>query len=483
MKKLYNDVPFINKKKEQGTAELQRQVEDVTSSLAQKANQINIVNQPIKYGEIDLPSDFRTLPFGLYRKQEGYIQHNADFNQFKTGTTYYVNVTTGNDTTGDGTSGLPYKTIAKALTVISGGADGNYVIKVQSTRFNRDQTCPTNLTLTNKTVAIIPDTGVDRILMNNGQSGLSWTADGTGTWKATRSGVYTVYDLRKKDAYGVPYPLDFKPSLAECQATPNTWYSDNVTVWVHPSDNLVPNDNNFIIGLGTLLFTATLLGTSKLYFENCDLIGGNVTTLINFKGDATGATVVGEVWANNCKFVGGANKKPEITPQGNCITVENIKSTYFFNCLSAYGNLDGFNYHYVNVPLANRRDCLAFEYNCVSYKHGLRDLGSSNNATTAHEGVCTLRIGSVGYKCPGPLCADVNDCYSILYDCDMHDQFDTNDNGFYFSGTANSGAKAILNNCGAMGTNMVPVATANVPTTLINFKGMIENTNNLIIIS
>jgi hypothetical protein len=286
-----------------------------------------------------------------------------------------------------------------------------------NTFFYRDETFPGSFTVTGKTIAIMPDVSTNRIKITAHQGALTWTQEGIGTWKATRSTVSGVYDWRYVDKNNVPIPLEQKLTIADCQATPNTWYTDNVSVWVHTSDGLTPNDVNFIVALNLNQQSPKMIN-STLYMENCDVVQGRTSNCFTPTGDP--ATSSGVFVGNKCTFIGGyVMKTGSIT--GNGFSGVDLKTTYLFNCISAYAGKDGFNHHFAGVANdITRRNYFVLECNGLSYNNGLNEtISGSNNAYTCHEGVNVLRLGCVGYNTTGPLLADVNGCYSIVVLCDM----------------------------------------------------------------
>lgn len=427
-------------------------IDNLSAQLAQKAQQVDInkIRSAIDYGQLKMPSDFIDLPCTFYRGFDGRIVHDFDFGKYKTGTDIYVNWETGSDTTGTGSLAQPYQRLSKALEVAASGASNSYVIRLQSKHFPSGATVPNpSVSFTNKNIAVVGEFSNLNTMLSTHERNLTWTLDGADTYKATRSATYAILDLRKKDFNGVPLEVKHVTTLAECQATPNTWYTDNTSIWVHTIDGIVPNDNDFMIGKQVALFDVNLTN-STLYLENVDIVGGKSSFLCSLRGDLSSVLV-----CRNTKFVGG-NLRKNMTG-GNSLSVNDIGKTFMFNCVSSLGGRDGFNYHYVNIPLSDRRKCLVIEYNCVSYNHGLYDTNRNNNATTCHEGASILRIGSIGYNTTGPILADVNGCYSICIDCHMKDALDgltrTKSAYFFDNNGATAPGKAYLINSDGGGNN------------------------------
>lgn len=366
-------------------------------------NTLNRQNRPIVYGKLTMPSDFSpVLPCVFYRDNDGLIKHNMDFTRYTGGTKIYVTAA-GNDTTGDGSVATPYRTLTKAIAIAIAGANAKYEITTSVPIFNRDE-CVFNQTVTNKTIAIVSTVEGRTVFSSN--STYTWTLDGTGTYKATRSGVASVTDNLNRDAYGVPVPMLKATSTANCQATANTYYADATTVWVHRSDGVTPTNANTLIGIGVAGLDPDLGTGGVLYFENF-IFSARQNSNNSLRVQNPSATPFGELCINSCCFVGRTDDTA-----GNGLTTENIKNVYVFDSIAAYSQLDGFNYHAADAS------CFAMEYNCKAYDIGLVLPGAaSNNASSAHDSMHILRIGTIGYRNTGATIIDVNGCYSILYDC------------------------------------------------------------------
>lgn len=291
----------------------------------------------------------------------------------------------------------------------------------------------------------------------------SWTLESDNVYKTTRSAVMNVIDNKNRDIYGLPIPLLQVSSLEECKNTNGTWYANDTTVYVHRIDNLIPTFNNTIVNIGVTGF-APKLRNSTLYFENICFTGyGNSC----YVGTSYGWELNTEVCVNKCSFVG----LKSASNKGNGLAIENIYKTYVFDSISAYSQLDGFNYHYAGISAENRRKCLVVEYNCKGYDLGLIDIGNNSNQTsTAHEGCSILRIGTIAGNSSNSCIVDVNGCYSILYDCHVSNTRE-NSQGFVFSSDKDNSAKAMLVNCSSIDCKTsLSVEGANTSVEINNFK-------------
>src|SRR5699024_6291205 len=123
----------INTKLEALEEEYAPKLTEVTAQLAQ-------TNKPLRYGPLEMPDDFEPeLPSTFYRDNDGIIKHNMDFqSRYKNGIKLYVRLN-GDDTTGDGSPGKPFRTMTKAVEVAIGGSDSEYVIITNVPVFNRNE--------------------------------------------------------------------------------------------------------------------------------------------------------------------------------------------------------------------------------------------------------------------------------------------------------------------------------------------------------
>lgn len=436
-------------------------VEDIEENKAVKANQTDVDKLEADVDKLEAvsivgfdeyrvyrkPVDFKpTLPCDFFLNTDGTITHNMNFDKYKTGATQiFVDNDAGNDTTGTGETATPYKSLKKACDVVVAAEAGTYVILVRNTSpFMRDSGIPNNVVLTDKVVYIVPETDGNRIINAMGETTLTWIEDETGTWKAPRTGVYSVFDFRDKNSDGVYIPYTHAETLAACRSTPKTWYTNNTVVWVHTTDGLVPTNSTISVNVGLYPYVK-LLGTSKLYIKNMDFLTG-VPDNAGFTviGDITGATVVGEFCAIGCTFAGG-NLRYDRSLSSNVFNVRDCKTVYLFGCEGAYSKSDIFNYHFSNVPDANRRDCFVLEYGTKGNDAGITSSANNNNCSSCHDGANILRIACEYDNASIPV-ADVNGCYSICVGVTATGARHTSGN-MYFGGASDTNGKAIVIDC------------------------------------
>lgn len=392
--------------------------DDVTGRVGGDGT-FTVLNSSIPYGEIELPSDFPKPPFGLYRDRDGLIKHNYNLAQYDTGdVTIYVNNDTGVDTNDGLSEGAAIKTLTKAIDNAIASAGTQIVIKVMgSYLFDRFEIPTTVRNISNKRVTITTLNPNDIYYVGCAE-GLTYTLESgkTYTYKAARTNVSGVADFTSanRDVFNIPRPYIKKASVDEVEALPGSYYTDGTTVWIHTLTGAAPSGGN-VVALVNVHCLEFNLSNATLVIKNAHIYNGGRYQGLFVYGNKASTFIHSNV------AIYHSNHWDEFTDEGNGLATSDLGLTLGFNSISAYNNRDGFNYHYSSIPAAQRRSCLAFEYNCIAYKSGVNSAQSNNNATTCHEGASVLRVGSIGYKTKGPICSDVNACYSILYDCHMRD--------------------------------------------------------------
>lgn len=276
-----------------------------------------------------------------------------------------------------------------------------------------------------------------------GAGGITFTQDGTA-WKAPRSNTRWIVDLKYKDSEGKPLTYKKVASLAECQSTQGSYYTDGTNLWIRRvKDETISGDEILIILNTANLFIytnskqLTLKDTS--FFYNWDTAQHACVKI-------TGTPDSKIIGINSSFSYGGGNGFESI----------NNGLVMMFNCNSYYNGHDGLNYH--ETPITTNPYSLVFEYNCKGYYNGQRTGRTQgiNNGSTAHEGIYILRVGTVAFENDGPNIADVNGCFSVCFNCMAYNSArpyqDGRKAGFVFSNedSVKSG-KAYLFNCAGGG--------------------------------
>jgi len=388
---------------------------------------------------VRLPDEFSDIPVTVQQDFYGqsvklvYDESNPAAESL-TKTTYYVDPSAPN-----GNSGLtPDEPINSLGTLFSSFATTapttDIEIILTDGLYNRNRApmgstwnYPYNLSITAPTEAIFSSAEPFNIL--------TWTLD-SGAYSTTRSAVLNVFDSSLRDYRGIPLWLNKVDTLAECQSTANTWYTNGTSVWVHTFDDREP-DSDIIVNLNAGQFVVTVTSGKTFYTENVKYLitGGLNNDAITV---STPFEDTGFFNAINCSFCGSYGS--------NGLDADNIW-TYLRDCTAAYNGLDGFNYH-DNIS-ANQ--AVAIELGCHAYANGTQQTGT-NNGSTAHDGMRIIRCNSICYDNYGPNIVDVNGCYSFNINCyaakSTRPDGVTKSNFYFDNAIAVSDGKAWLVGCG-----------------------------------
>jgi len=368
----------------------------------------NLIRAAVQQGallnqNIFIPDGFPSLPCKFTYSNDDIVT-DMDFEQYKGGVKIYVK-TTGNDTSGNGSELTPYRTITKAITVILASAEIKFEVITDVEIFNRDQ-CVFNQTLTGKTIAFI-STAINKSVISTNNT-YTWTAD-ENVYSTSRTGTVGIADNLNRDENGLPIVLLKVADLVTCKSTANSWYTDDTLVYINRIDGLLPTNSSTII-LINVASIDPVLNNSTVYFENFIFVQPANGNALRIRG--TAATFNDTFVCNNCYYV-SANQ----IVNGNGLATIDIKNTYVFNCISAYAQRDGFNYHYDNCTREQAEQALVIEYNCKGYNFGLINTSTSDNVSSCHDGANILRVKVSGGNNNGSSIVDVTGCISVLHKC------------------------------------------------------------------
>ena len=281
-------------------------------------------------------------------------------------TQYYVDITNGNDANTGLSWAQAFKSIWKATTA-GNTAAVPYAVNIAAGRYNR------NNAFSNAGPTVIPTQScVFRAVGGRVEcyvgSDLTWSLNSGTTYQATRSNAKRVLDWVNVDDKNDYFEHSLAASLAACQATPGTWYTDNVTVYVNRIDGAAVTNANTACLLTTIegiKFTSS--GSMHLY--GISQIGGTngALDLIN--------NVNGKFYAEDCEFSYSTHGALADNVRGlDCgLVVMN-------HCVSKRGQKDGFNYH-TNAGSVPQ----SIHFDCMAYENGTVTASTSNNGATAHD--------------------------------------------------------------------------------------------------
>lgn len=349
---------------------------------------------------LTLPSAFLsrwTPSFNIYEQGRSYST-DFNFDALKpTGTTMYVSKT-GNDTTGNGTEGNPYRTITQAY------AQGASIIMVKAGIYDRgDMTASFNPT---RSLAIISADGAGKAVLSRIQAGaLSWTPQVSpntdvylcGTSIASvRTILDTTYtysgEYMMDGVTGLPKPYTSVASIAACQALAGSYYLTGTSLYVHTHDNRAPDENVKVLRVEANLSPST--ADITLWLDGMEMWGDEGVRYI-VSTASTNSILAGR---NTASRYGGVTAS-------NAWRANGINYSYAINCeCSDYiGNGDGFNYH---GDSGNGVSVKFLEVNCRAKRIGI-STQTNNNCTTSHEDCVGIRLNGRYELSWGPISADV----------------------------------------------------------------------------
>jgi hypothetical protein len=388
MKKLYNDTPFMNKKKGESTEELQTKVGTLESSLAKSAkeSQIALYAKLEKHKKkLSFPTGWTwtTAPINIYKNPTGKITTDFDVATYEylgAGKTYYVSLTgsSGND-------GLTPETPLLTIWAALGKPDVDRVI-VKGGYYPRANGFAS--IAINRSVSIKAMTG-EKVTISNSED-LTWTktAGKTNVYQATRSAVKRVYDKTILDEFGDYKELQNVVSIDLVDSTQGSYFSDGTLVYVH-TPNSRASDNNIRV----MLFADNLVFNAEtLYLEGLDIEGGKQCLRSenpnNFPNNA--------VYGKNCTF--------KYASDGNSVHVWGAKQSFFQKCVASRSYQDGFNYHIFHTIKPR-----VIEVDCIGRHNGRTGADSSNNGSSVHDGGTVIRVNGEYFGNEGANVIDVNE--------------------------------------------------------------------------
>lgn len=329
-------------------------------------------------GIIVPPTAFEMAPNMLITKVADEYRTNVDASDYAiTGKTYYV----GYPGASGANDGLTKETSLASLNAALLKSDVDVVMMSPGT-YTRDLNYFNTVNLT-RSVSIIGDGGMAKI---GAHSLLSWTLHSGTTYKATRSGVNSVWDASIVDANGDYERLTPRASVAEVEANPGSWYLDGSNVlYVQTSDQRVADAD---VRAYLTIELAKIAGNLTVYLENIAIEGDS----LNIRNTSAGA--VPTVYAKNCSFKYAHGALP------NAVTVLGA-NTHFQGCVAAHAHRDGYNYHVFNGVL-----CESVEVDCIGRDNGYAG-DSINNGSSTHDAQHIIRINGEYMRNNGPNVVDV----------------------------------------------------------------------------
>jgi hypothetical protein len=314
--------------------------------------------------------------------------------------TIWVSQARGNDTTGAGTFAAPYAGVKKALTMVTAGTPTNLII--EAGYYNR-VTGPNGTTAD----ADLNVYGIGDVIFSNAYEPLTWTAHTTGVFKAPRSAVAGVRDKAVANQYGADTLIQQVTTLAACESTGGTWYTDGTTLYVHRADDALPT--NGTATSSTQVFSQLPNGwistaNPRLYTYSGITFEGGVDGTIRVSGSMASTNV--RAVFNKCVFAYACSNLANIaTTAPNGLSNVGLSWCIAVDCVAHSNQADGFNHHQGPTNLVHSK---FVEVNCVSYANGWNNGVDNFNGFTGHAACIGLRVNCIAYGNRGPEFADID---------------------------------------------------------------------------
>ena len=383
------------------------------SSIELAGNNDNLIVIPS-----EILTRWGTVNFNIYVRTDGSFYSDLDPTVFRpVGITNYFSPT-GNDTTGDGSIGNPYRTLQKGLTLNTVNymlLSGDYTRSFLFTTANL-QLLPT------KSMAFIAVDGAGTVTMSRSYDNLTWVQEGspnTDVYATTLPASPTIEMVvdRANGQAGkyladgttlVPTKLTSVASVAACQAAPNSYYLTGTTLYVHTFNNRAPDANIFPISQEGFIWwfnNSAPASTDTLYYEG-----------INTFGRRFGRTQH-EVANNNTFVMYQCNSHFSIEASMAPVRIQGTKNVIVKDFrFSDFTLADGVSLSMGVVGTQTAAPNGLFE-NCDGWDMGSNTGANNFNIFTGHQGANAIAINCTGARSYGPLFAWVEGCYAMELNC------------------------------------------------------------------
>lgn len=213
-----------------------------------------------------------------------------------------------------------------------------------------------------------------------------------------------VFDTSATNQYGTPLALTKVTTLAECDASPGTWYQDqNFSVVVHPHDSrqLTGTESSIICTLVSGSNpVVTYAGNHRLYTENIQFWGGlgSATT-----GDAALAINANGTFSRSCFYNFKCGFNGARGSNGNGLNIRDIAVCISEKSEALLNKRDGFNYHWGMDPNGggnnggvggSSQSPHFVEIDCLASGNGFGSSLGNNQGSTSHNNCHGFRINS-----------------------------------------------------------------------------------------
>lgn len=400
------DVPGISL----GKLKSDSMVRSLVSEASDKFGTVPAFLRPL----IPHPLIVGVLPITAFVGRDGYSTSFILSNWLTAPTnTIWVSASRGNDTTGNGSYATPYAGFKKALTTIGTGVATT--INVEGGYYHRG-TGP-NGTSADADINVF---AWGDVVFSAAYEALTWSAHTVpGVYKTTRSTVAAVRDCTRIGSFGEEQELTNVPTLTLCEATPNSWYSDGTTLYVHRNDGVMPTNGAFISNtkvfaeLDNGWISGVASGTKRRHVYSGIIFEGGRDGA--YRSSGTLASAACEVIFDRCTFrYAACAPGNEGTRAPNGLSNVGLALCISHKCVAYANRADGFNHH---LGPANAKDPRFVEIDCLSYGNGWNNGVENFNGFTSHEAARGLRVNCVAWWNIGPEFADIDNSASWNIGC------------------------------------------------------------------
>lgn len=330
------------------------------------------------------PKDFDLIDYPLKNKiftngrGQFFVDYDVSVNKLRGGKTYYINYILGSDDNDGTTKEKAFKSINYAISKVQ---DNDTIILCEGTHFRSGGLLfpkPSS-----KSINIIGENSNVNVVWAD-EPNWQKTSNMNNVYETSRSNVADVIDIKNKQS------LKKVNSISEVDFTNSSWYTDNTKVYVNCG--FVPDELIAPILKGSSIQFNNI--PTDLYIENVNFIGGNNVLQIDLVQN-------NNLYLKNVSLSFGNYLY-------NGLTVTGGKNVIVQNCQAYNNGYDGFNYHVgkdQSLPLITEINCMAFENGSDKGTSGTK----SNNGTTTHDGITSIRVNGVYARNDGGNVADVNE--------------------------------------------------------------------------
>lgn len=213
---------------------------------------------------------------------------------------------------------------------------------------------------------------------------LTWSKTGgqTNVYQAARSNTQIVTNPLIKDQNGDYLRYVSVASIAACDALPGSFYTDNVTLYVHTHDSSPANNNSARSYLNVA--GADFKTTHNLLVRGIDFEGGN-NAPFTCRDGSTNIVIM-----DNCTAKYGAVNVLASIAGKDGVQVLGCKIFAAFDSQASSNGKDGFNVHIQSAVKP-----FALFVRCKGFNNGIVSNSTSNNGITFHDGCQGIDLGGV----------------------------------------------------------------------------------------